>query len=141
MAKLRRGFTGLRRNLLAGSRRLTTYPNICRVYCTGFHSHSASHTGPRPWPWCGGVSCSAPSYLSGLCSSLFLCRRRPLQSSVHGNLVVPLACYAKMQTSSFSVVGPTTWNGLPIDLKHLPNGAFSQFHHLLNYVLFRLASK
>ena len=32
-----------------GSGSLTTYPNICGMYCTGFHSHSASHTGLRPW--------------------------------------------------------------------------------------------
>src|SRR6218665_2941316 len=48
--------------------------------------------------------------------------RRKLRSSVHGNLVVPFARSATMQTRSFSVVGPTTWNGLPIDLRHLPNG-------------------
>src|SRR6218665_2727493 len=38
--------------------------------------------------------------------------------SVHGNLVVPFARSAPMQTHSFSEVGPTTWNGLPIDLRH-----------------------
>ena len=38
-----------------------------------------------------------------------------------------------------SVVGVTTWNILPIDLRHLPNGTCSQFHHLLKTVLFRLA--
>src|SRR6218665_435678 len=43
-----------------------------------------------------------------------------------------------MQTRSFSVIGPATWNGLPIDLRHLPNGACSQFHHLLKIVLFSL---
>ena|SRR6218665_184633 len=42
--------------------------------------------------------------------------------SVHGNLVVSFARSATMQTRSFSVVGPTTWNGLPIDRKHLQNG-------------------
>src|SRR6218665_2426454 len=47
--------------------------------------------------------------------------------------------YRTMQTCSFSVVGPKTWNGLPADLRHLPNGACSQFHHLLKTVLFRLA--
>src|SRR6218665_3904248 len=46
-------FTGLRHDLLADSRSLTTYPNICGMYCTGFHSHSASHT--RSHPWCGGA--------------------------------------------------------------------------------------
>jgi len=31
---------------------------------------------------------------------------------------------------------PTTWNGLPPDLRHLPNGARSQFHCLLKTVVF-----
>src|SRR6218665_1575475 len=61
------------------------------------------------------------------------------QKYAHGNLVVPFANSAAMQTRSFSVVGPKTWNGLPVDLRHLPNGACSQFHHLLKTVLFRLA--
>src|SRR6218665_3493102 len=65
--------------------------------------------------------------------------RRALRSSAHGNLVVPFARFATMQTCSFSVVGSKTWNGLPADLRHLPNGACSQFHHLLKTVLFRLA--
>src|SRR6218665_2863122 len=43
----------LKRDLLAGSRSLTTYPIICATYCTGFHSHNASHTGSRHW--CGGA--------------------------------------------------------------------------------------
>jgi len=46
---------------------------------------------------------------------------------------------ATMQTRSLSVVGPTIWIGLPIDLRHLRNSARSQFHHLLKIVLFRLA--
>src|SRR6218665_2946022 len=82
----------------------------------------------------------APSYLREHSRPLssYACRRT-LRSSVHGNLVVPFARSATMHTRSFSVVGPTTWNGLPIDLRHLPNGACSQFHHLLKTVLFRLA--
>src|SRR6218665_3326357 len=52
-----------------------------------------------------------------------------------GNLVVPFARSAAMQTRSFSVVGPQTWNGLPVDLRHLPNGACSHFHQLLKTVL------
>ena len=43
--------SSLRLDLLTGSGSLTTYPNICGTYCTGFHSHSASLTGSRPW--CG----------------------------------------------------------------------------------------
>src|SRR6218665_3458582 len=82
----------------------------------------------------------APSYLRELCRPLSSCAgRRALQSSAHGYLVAPFASSATMQTRSFSVVGPNTWNGLPADLRHLPNGACSQFHHLLMTVLFRLA--
>jgi len=82
----------------------------------------------------------APSYLRELCRPLSFCAgHRTLRSSVQGNLVVPFARSAAMQTGSFSVVGPTTWNELPIALRHLPIGACSQFHHLLKTVLFRLA--
>src|SRR6218665_1155020 len=77
------------------------------------------------------------------CNILFILSscagRRTLRSSVHGNLVVPFARSATMQTRCFSVLGPTTLNGLQIDLRHPPNGACSQFHHLLKTVLLRLA--
>src|SRR6218665_4184031 len=129
----------MRRDLLEGSRSLTTYLNICGMYCTGFHSHSASHTGLRPW--CGGA-CLVGALLSAraVLPSLYGCAgRRTLRSSFLGNLVVKFARSATMQTRSFSVVGPKTWNGLPIDLRHLPNSACSQVHHLLKTVLFRLA--
>src|SRR6218665_483482 len=78
-------------------------------------------------------------YARTLPSSISSCPdRRTLRSSVHGNLVVTFASSATKQTRSFSVVGRTTWNRLPIDLRHLPNGACCQFHHLLKTVLFRL---
>ena len=38
----------LRRNSLAGSPRLSRYPNICGKYCTGFLSYNASHTAVVP---------------------------------------------------------------------------------------------
>src|SRR6218665_4017402 len=53
----------------------------------------------------------------------------------YGNLVIPFARSATMQTRSFAVVGPKTWNGLQVDLRHLPNGACAQFHHFLKTVL------
>jgi len=82
----------------------------------------------------------APSWLLELCHPHSTCPgRRTLRSSAQGNLVVPFARSATMQTHSYSVVGPTTWNGLPIDLWHLPNSACSQFHHLLKTAPFRLA--
>ena len=66
-------------------------------------------------------------------AALSICAgRRTLRSSALDNLMVTFS--VTMQTRSFSVIGPTTWNGLPIDLRHLPNGACSQFHHLLKTV-------
>src|SRR6218665_970333 len=61
---------------------------ICWMYSTCFNSHSAFHTGSRPW--CG-ASCLAGRS-------------------------------AAMQSGSFLVVCPTTWNGLLIDLRNLLNG-------------------
>src|SRR6218665_176229 len=62
----------------------------------------------------------APSYLHELCRPLSSCAgRHRLRSSAQGNLVVPFTRSATMQTGSFSVVGPATWNGLPVDLRYL----------------------
>src|SRR6218665_3418316 len=44
---------GQRLDLLPGSGSFTTYPTICKMCCTGFHSHIASLTGSRHW--CGGA--------------------------------------------------------------------------------------
>ena len=55
---------------------------------------------------------------------------RTLWSSVQGNLMDPFAHSATMQTCYFSVIGPTTWIGLPTDLGHLRNGACSHFWRL-----------
>ena len=62
-----------------------------------------------------------------------------LVHTVHSILVVPFAHSATTQSHSFSVVGPTTWNSIPSDLRHLPNGASFQFDQLLKTVLLRLA--
>ena len=105
----------------------------------GFHSHRSISYKIVSLVWqC--LSGWAPSYLCELCHPLYSCAgRSTLRSSAHSDLVVPFACSATMQSHSFSVVGPTTWNGLPLDLKHLPKGACSQFYQLLKTVLFRLA--
>src|SRR6218665_1280033 len=92
--------------------------NICRMHCIGFHSH----TGILSFVWrC--LSDWVPHYLHELCHPLIssCAGRCTLRSSLHGNLVVPFARYAIIQTRSFSLVGPATWTGLPIDLRHLPN--------------------
>src|SRR6218665_174017 len=87
------------------------------MYCTGFHSHSAFHTGSRPW-YGGACLAGRPS----ICAS----------SAFHSLLVLvvvhcgPLSTVIWLSHSPavrpvpFSVVDPTTWNGLPIHLRHLP---------------------
>ena|SRR6218665_2445372 len=47
-----------------------------------------------------------------LCNRLIVTFIRTLRSSVQGDLVIPFARSATMQSHSFSVVGPTTLNGL-----------------------------
>lgn len=129
-------FVRLLHELLVDLPRLTTHPSICGWFCTGFHSLCASHAEPRPW--CGGAY---PAGHSSTCMSFsirFLLVYN-VQAAVH---CIPLSmvawryflCSGTMQSHSFSVVGLTTCNGLPIDLRHLPNSAASQFHQLLRTV-------
>src|SRR6218665_3332386 len=47
----------------------TTYPTICGMCCTGFHSHSASLTGSRPW--CGGVCLAGRPPICASSAALF----------------------------------------------------------------------
>src|SRR6218665_2384044 len=103
--------------------------NSCSLqtnYCTGFHSHSASLTGSRPW--CGGACLAGrpPACASSAALSPHV------QVVVHSGLLLTVIWWShspalRQCTRSFSVVGPKTWNGLPVDLTHLPNGACSQF--------------
>ena len=86
-------------------------------------------------PWCGGACLAGRS---PICASFATLSPR-VHAVVHSGPLVQFARSATMQTRSFSVVGPNTWNRLPVDLRHLPIGACSQFHHLLKTVLFRLA--
>lgn len=62
------------------------------------------------WRWLSGL---APSYLQELCRPISCCTGHC--SSDHGNLP------ATMQHCSSSFVGPTTWNGLPLAMRHLPD--------------------
>src|SRR6218665_581608 len=77
--------SSLRLDLLTGSGSLTTYPNICGTYCTGFHSHSASLTGSRPW--CGSACLAGrnPIWASSAALSLYVqavVHRGPLLSVI-----------------------------------------------------------
>ena len=41
---------------------------------------------------------------------------------------------------AFSIVGPSTWNGLPLDIRLLPNNNESVFYRLLKTDLYRRGS-
>src|SRR6218665_3205564 len=71
---------------------------------------------------------SAPSYLCELCRPVYgLLGRRALRSSATGQLLVPRAKTATRQRSAFSIVGPSTCNGLPLEIRILPKNNESVF--------------
>src|SRR6218665_4134038 len=60
----------------------------------------------------------APVYLRVLCyRPLSAMSSRSLRSSQQGILLVPFARTSTKQIRAFSVVGPSTWNGLPSELR------------------------
>ena len=62
----------------------------------------------------------APSYLRDLCRPVSdVAARRVLRSATKGMLLVPRARLAIGQRRPFSVVGPSIWNDLPLDLRSL----------------------
>ena len=88
--------------------------------------------------WRSVTGC-APSYLTDLCrpvSDLHVASRRALCSSAHGELLVPRARSALKQRRAFSVIGPSTWNELPLTLRLLPQNNMPSFCKLLKTFLF-----
>ena len=63
--------------------------------------------------------------------------RRALRLSVSGQLLVPRAAPAIRQRLAFSIVGPSTWNGLPLEVRLLPKNNESAFCRLLKTDLYR----
>src|SRR5688572_4109591 len=63
----------------------------------------------------------APSYLSDLSRPVSdLAARRALRSSESGEILVPRAHTSIRQRRAFSILGPSIWNGLPLDLRLMP---------------------
>src|SRR6218665_1626422 len=63
----------------------------------------------------------APGYLCELCRPVSgLPGRRALRSSVTDQLLVPRAKTATRQRRELSIVGSSTWNGLPLEIRVLP---------------------
>src|SRR6218665_820003 len=64
--------------------------------------------------WRSATGC-APSYLTDLCRPVSdPASRLALRSSARGELLVPRARSALKQRRAFSVIGPSTWNELPL---------------------------
>jgi len=81
---------------------------------------------------------SAPGYLCKFCRPVSgLPGRRALRSSVTGQLLVLRAKTATRQRHTFSIVGPSTWNGLPLEIRLLPKNNESAFCRLLKTDLYR----
>src|SRR6218665_3881151 len=81
------------------------------------------------WQWrAKGLNASTPVSDSA--------SRRALRSSARGELLVPGARSALKQRRAFSVIGPSTWNELPLTLRLLPQNNMSSFCKLLKTFLF-----
>src|SRR5688572_9727860 len=63
----------------------------------------------------------AHAYLRELCCPVLNARgSRSFRSSEQGLLLVAFAKTSTVQNCAFSVVGPSTWNGLPLELRLFP---------------------
>src|SRR6218665_3804529 len=90
--------------------------NTCLMFFTGSLLSSGSHR-IASLVWCCLVG-FALVYLRELCCPpLSAMISRSLRSSQQGLLLVPLARTSTKQIRAFSVVGPSTWNGLPPELR------------------------
>src|SRR6218665_4530 len=79
----------------------------------------------------------APSYLRDLCCPVsVLAARWVLRSAARGVLLVPRARLAIMQRRAFSVVGPSAWNDLPVELRFLLMTSPSKFYISLKSFFF-----
>ena len=79
----------------------------------------------------------APVYLRELCCPVsHVAGRRTLRSSSAGELLVPRATTTTRQRRAFSVVGPSIWNHLPLQIRLLPKNSSLMFYKLLKFSLY-----
>src|SRR6218665_241191 len=82
----------------------------------------------------------APLYLRELCCPLLRAMSsRSLRSSQQGLLLIPFARTSTKQSRAFSVVGPSTWNGLPSQLRIFPRALSLAFFSHIKTALFSRA--
>jgi len=80
----------------------------------------------------------APAYLRELCCPVSaMAGRRALRSSSGGELLVPRTTTSTRQRRAFSVVGPSIWNRLPLEIRLLPRINTAMFYKLLKSSLYR----
>ena len=80
---------------------------------------------------------TAPAYLCELCCPVSaVVGRRVLRSASSGELLVPRARTSTRQRCAFSVVGPSVWNALPLEIRLLPRDNSSTFYKLLKTHLY-----
>ena len=79
----------------------------------------------------------APTYLLDLCRPVLGTRStRSRCSAGKGVLSIPFARTSIMQSRASSVVGPSVWIGLPLELRLLPRSLSDTFYRRLKTVLF-----
>src|SRR6218665_2322253 len=77
------------------------------------------------------------SYLRDICCPVSVLEsRRVLRSAARGELLVPRARLATVQQRAFSVVGPSAWNDLPVELRPLLMTRPSKFYNSLKSFFF-----
>ena len=114
---------------------LLSLPKCTMHYCFGCLSSSGHNIVLLRWSSC--VLRCAPSYLHDLCCPVsVLAARRVLRSAARGELLVPQAHLATVQQRAFSVVGPSAWNDIPVELRSLLMARPSQFHISLKSFFF-----
>src|SRR6218665_1588988 len=106
------------------------------MYSTG----CASSSGPYSVlvPWSGGVSWVLLQPTSEILAvpTRAPCRgRSSLRSSEQGLLFVPFARTSTTQARTFSVVGPSVWNRLPMSQRLLPRILSDTFYSSLKPLL------
>src|SRR6218665_1249515 len=70
------------------------------------------------------------------CPVSILAARRVLRSAARGELLVSRAHLANVQRKAFSVVGPSAWNDLPVELRSLLMARPSKFYICLKSFFF-----
>src|SRR6218665_727632 len=80
---------------------------------------------------------SAPVYLCKLCRPVSGLPGRRALRIITGQILVLHAKTATRKRRAFSVVGLSTWNGLPLEVCLLPKDNENAFHKLLKTCLFR----